>query len=358
MRRLTMSETGALTIDEVVDAPRDDAPVVALGTKERILAYIALTKPRIIELLLITTVPSMIVAAKGIPSFALMFWTVVGGAISAGGANAMNCYIDRDIDELMPRTKRRPLPMHRVSPRGALIFGIALGTIAFFLMWATVNLLSASLSLGALALLCDRLHEDPQADHASEHRDRWCGRSGTGPRRLGCGYRSGRATRARIVRDHLLLDPATLLGAGDAVREGLRGGRGPDDAGGLWAPGDRQAHPVVLVPPPGSLPRVLLGGEGGPCLPRRRTRSSTGSSSGMRCAFTANPNRGLPGGCSSIRSTTWHCCSSPLRSTSWWSSANATAQNLHVSRTASRQHFPTLALCGSSPPTSPRSLHR
>ncbi|MPZ68898.1 MAG: protoheme IX farnesyltransferase [Actinobacteria bacterium] len=123
---------------------------MALGTKDRILAYIALTKPRIIELLLITTVPSMIVAAKGMPSFALMFWTVVGGAISAGGANAMNCYIDRDIDQLMPRTKRRPLPMHRVSPRGALTFGIALGTIAFFLMWATVNLLAASLSLGAL----------------------------------------------------------------------------------------------------------------------------------------------------------------------------------------------------------------
>lgn len=151
MRRLSVSEgTGALGIEEVIEAGREDPPLVALGAKDRVFAYVALTKPRIIELLLITTVPSMIVAAKGMPSFALMFWTVVGGAISAGGANAMNCYIDRDIDQLMPRTKRRPLPTHRVSPRGALTFGIALGTIAFVLMWATINLLAASLSLGAL----------------------------------------------------------------------------------------------------------------------------------------------------------------------------------------------------------------
>ena len=151
MRRLTTSEgPDGLTTQEAAGRSRRDVPAIELRWKARILAYLALTKPRIIELLLITTVPSMIVAEKGIPSFALMFWTVVGGGLSAGGANTLNCYIDRDIDELMPRTKRRPLPTNRVTPRNALVFGIALGAISFVLMWATVNLLAASLTLGAL----------------------------------------------------------------------------------------------------------------------------------------------------------------------------------------------------------------
>ncbi len=120
MKRLSVTEaTGALAIEEITERPEEVA-VVDLGFKDRLLAYFALTKPRIIELLLITTVPSMIVAQGGMPAFSLMFWTVLGGAISAGGANAINCYIDRDIDELMPRTKKRPLPMHKVRPRNAL----------------------------------------------------------------------------------------------------------------------------------------------------------------------------------------------------------------------------------------------
>jgi heme o synthase len=123
---------------------------VGLSLWERIVAYIALTKPRIIELLLVTTVPSMIVAARGWPSTALVFWTLLGGTLSAGGANAINCYIDRDIDEIMPRTRRRPLPSHRVAPRHALTFGALLGAISFLQMWATVNLLAASLALAGL----------------------------------------------------------------------------------------------------------------------------------------------------------------------------------------------------------------
>jgi protoheme IX farnesyltransferase len=121
-----------------------------LSTRERIAAYVALTKPRIIELLLITTVPSMIVAAAGWPSTALVLWTLLGGTLAAGGANAINCYVDRDIDGIMPRTRRRPLPSHRVAPRNALVFGIVLGSISFLQMWATINMLAAALALAGL----------------------------------------------------------------------------------------------------------------------------------------------------------------------------------------------------------------
>jgi heme o synthase len=150
MRRLMITEsTGALTVDEAVRSA-DDVGVIPLPLGERIKAYVALTKPRIIELLLITTVPSMIVAAAGMPPLGLILWTLVGGTLAAGGANAINCYLDRDIDEVMPRTRRRPLPTHRVAPRNALIFGTALGIVAFLVLWAFVNLVAATLSIGAL----------------------------------------------------------------------------------------------------------------------------------------------------------------------------------------------------------------
>ena len=91
------------------------------------MRYVALTKPRIIELLLVTTVPAMMLAAGGLPPVSLMVVVLVGGTLAAGAANALNCYIDRDIDQLMRRTKRRPLPTHAVAPRSALVFGLVLG---------------------------------------------------------------------------------------------------------------------------------------------------------------------------------------------------------------------------------------
>jgi heme o synthase len=117
---------------------------------ERVRAYVALTKPRIIELLLITTVPAMIVAERGVPAFGLVLATLAGGALAAGGANAINCYVDRDIDSVMVRTRRRPLPRHEVEPMSALVFGIVLGLTAFVLLWASVNALAAVLALAAL----------------------------------------------------------------------------------------------------------------------------------------------------------------------------------------------------------------
>jgi len=119
--------------------------------RDRLGAYVALTKPRIIELLLVTTVPAMVLAARGIPPLHLVLWTLVGGSLAAGAANAINCYLDRDIDELMARTRRRPLPAHEVSPENALIFGLALGVIAFAVLAVLVNLVAAFLTLLAMA---------------------------------------------------------------------------------------------------------------------------------------------------------------------------------------------------------------
>jgi protoheme IX farnesyltransferase len=113
-------------------------------------AYVALTKPRIIELLLVTTVPAMLLAAHGWPGWGLVLATMTGGYLAAGGAGAINCYIDRDVDKLMSRTRSRPLVTGSVTPQRALIFGIALGVIAFIEMWIAVNLLSAVLSMAAL----------------------------------------------------------------------------------------------------------------------------------------------------------------------------------------------------------------
>ena len=111
--------------------------------------YVALTKPRIIELLLVTTVPTMIVAERGMPSVWLMVATVVGGTFAAGGANAINMYVDRDIDKVMKRTQNRPLASGRLEPRNALIFAVGLEVVAFAFLWATVNLLSAVLAVAA-----------------------------------------------------------------------------------------------------------------------------------------------------------------------------------------------------------------
>ena len=117
--------------------------------RARVAGYVALTKPRIVELLLITTVPTQIVANQGLPSIWLILATVVGGAFAAGGANAINMYVDRDIDALMERTKNRPLVTGLISPRAGLTFAIVLEVVAFAFLWATVNLLTAVLGVAA-----------------------------------------------------------------------------------------------------------------------------------------------------------------------------------------------------------------
>jgi len=142
---------------------RDGIEDGAVGGAERrtrgdsVRAYIALTKPRIIELLLVTTVPAMVLATRQVPGIQLghwawlTVWTLLGGTLAAGSANAINCYLDRDIDLLMVRTRRRPLPAHEVDPERAVIFGLVLGAIAFGVLAFFVNLLAAFLGLLAIA---------------------------------------------------------------------------------------------------------------------------------------------------------------------------------------------------------------
>ena len=130
-----------------------DAPALrgqrARWSWQTVGAYVALTKPRIIELLLVTTLPTMVVAQRGLPPVWLMAATLVGGALAAGGANAINMYVDRDIDRLLKRSKNRPLVTGAVTPAAALVFALALEVAAFVELWLAVNLLSAVLAISA-----------------------------------------------------------------------------------------------------------------------------------------------------------------------------------------------------------------
>jgi protoheme IX farnesyltransferase len=119
--------------------------------RDVVSAYVALTKPRIIELLLVTTVPAMFMAARGVPDLLLVLYTLVGGIFAAGSANVFNCVLDRDIDERMRRTRRRPLPRHAVSWRTATVFAAVLGVASLLWFGLLVNWLSAFLALGANA---------------------------------------------------------------------------------------------------------------------------------------------------------------------------------------------------------------
>ncbi len=135
--------TESSEVEQTADAPATFKDVIA--------AYVGLTKPRVMELLLLTTVPVMFYAARGIPPLDLVVATVIGGALSAGSASAYNCVYDRDIDEQMRRTRRRALPRHVVSPASALVFATVLAAVSTVVLWVWVNPLSAGLSLGANA---------------------------------------------------------------------------------------------------------------------------------------------------------------------------------------------------------------
>lgn len=113
-------------------------------------AYLALTKPAIVELLLVTTVPTMVLAAGGWPDPLIFAVVLVGGALAGGAASALNCYIDRDIDQLMRRTKRRPLPSHEITPRAVLVFGLTLAVISVGLMAVFTNWLATALTAASI----------------------------------------------------------------------------------------------------------------------------------------------------------------------------------------------------------------
>jgi heme o synthase len=143
-------------IDPIADELHDDMVqhTIHLDAPQRPLsatvgAYVRLTKPRVIELLLVTAVPPMFVAQQGVPSLWLILSVVVGGALAAGGANTINCWIERDRDQLMRRTLGRPLPRGEIEPSRALAFGVILNVIAFILLATTANLLAAVLTISA-----------------------------------------------------------------------------------------------------------------------------------------------------------------------------------------------------------------
>ncbi|HEY8371596.1 MAG TPA: heme o synthase [Pseudonocardiaceae bacterium] len=126
------------------------APVQPRRPRDVVRAYVALTKPRIIELLLVTTIPAMLLAERGVPSLWVVLGTLVGGTMAAGSANALNCVVDADIDAVMKRTKARPLVTHEVPPRNALVFAVLLGAAAFGVLWAVANLLAAVLAVATI----------------------------------------------------------------------------------------------------------------------------------------------------------------------------------------------------------------
>ena len=153
--RVSRARTAPPAVDPAIPVPRpappDERPPGTGGLRRRVADYVALTKPRIIELLLVTTVPTMLLAGHGRVSPLLVVATLAGGTLAAGSANALNCYLDRDIDAVMRRTARRPLHRHAVTPRGALVFGVSLGVAALALLEVTTNLLSAVLAGAAIA---------------------------------------------------------------------------------------------------------------------------------------------------------------------------------------------------------------
>ena len=132
-----------VAIEATTERPR-------IGFRRKALAYVALTKPRVIELLLVTTAPVMVLAANGIPNLWLVLGTLVGGSLSAASANAFNCYIDRDIDRVMDRTKKRPLVTGELTDREALVFAWATGAASVLWLGLLINWLSAALSLAAI----------------------------------------------------------------------------------------------------------------------------------------------------------------------------------------------------------------
>jgi protoheme IX farnesyltransferase len=145
MRALMASEGHEMAIPLITDPSS-----AGVSARSKAASYFALTKPRIIELLLITTVPSMVLAAGRWPGLLPVLATLIGGSLSAGGANALNNYVDRDIDQVMKRTRSRPLARHEVPPSNALVFGIALGIAGFAWLWVTTNLLAAAIATTAL----------------------------------------------------------------------------------------------------------------------------------------------------------------------------------------------------------------
>lgn len=187
-------------------------------------SYVALTKPRIIELLLVTTIPTMVLAAGKWPSVSLMVITLLGGSLAAGGANAINMYIDRDIDALMVRTQGRPLVTGDIRPQNALMFAVLLEIAAFAVLWSGANLLSALLALSAtMFYVC--IYSLWLKRTSKQNIVIGGARSGSGPGWLGRSAKLAGLGSSDFVLSHLFLDTATFLGLGNSALRRLSGRR-------------------------------------------------------------------------------------------------------------------------------------
>ena len=250
----------------------------------------ALTKPRIIELLLVTTVPTMVVAERGLPSVWLIVCTVLGGTFAAGGANAINMYVDRDIDRLMERTKGRPARHGRDDARGPPSPSPSLlEVVAFGFLWATVNLLSAVLAVAACLFYV--FVYTLWLKRTSTHNIVIGGAAGAvpDPHRLELGHRHPRLGAGAAVRDHLLLDPAALLGPRHPLPRRLRRRRRADAA--RWSR-------ACAARPGGSSPTPCCCGRSP--SPSRRSPAWATSTSARRSSWAAC-SPGTPSGSSGCR---------------------------------------------------------
>ncbi len=267
------------------------APLIATAglshTRETVAAYVALTKPRIIELLLLTTLPVMFLASDGVPSLALVVFTLVGGTLSAGSANALNCVVDADIDARMRRTRRRPLARQAVSRQSALVFGLVLGLVSTVILAAQVNWQSALLALIAnvFYVVGYTMWLKPRTTQNIV----WGGAAGCFPTLIGWTAVHGlpRLAAGRAVPGGLLLDPSALLGVGDALPRGLRGGRRADVAGGGHSPCRRSPDPRLRRRDGGDVAGAVAGGPHRSSSTRSSPRDSGPSSSARRCCCSA-----------------------------------------------------------------------
>jgi protoheme IX farnesyltransferase len=209
-RGLSRRTEPAVLTEELPSADAGPPPL-----RDTLTAYYRLIKPRIIILLLITTVPAMILAGHQVPSVWLMLATLVGGTAAAGSANAINMYLDRDIDEIMQRTRSRPLPSHAVTPEHALRFGFFLGAMSFFFLAILVNTVAASLALSAIAFY---VFVYTMWLKRSTAQNIVIGGCRARPDRMGRRHRRAGAPRVDPVRDRVRVDATAFLGARHALR--------------------------------------------------------------------------------------------------------------------------------------------
>ena len=292
-----------------------------VSVRDVVMAYVGLTKPRIIELLLLTTVPVMFLAQRGVPPLGLVVATVVGGTLSAGSANALNCVYDADIDQRMRRTRRRALPRHIVSTRAALVFGLLLGVLSTVLLWTLVNPLSAALALAANVFYV--VGYTMILKRRTTQNIVWGGAAGCFPALIGWTAVTGSLAWAPVVLFLVVFfwTPPHFWALAIRYREDYAAAERADAPGRGRGEGRRTADRPLLLRHGGHVAGAVAGGADRLALPGRGRRCSGRRSwSSPTCCWAA-PRRATTWwtssrcGSSTGRTCTSPCCSSRSRST-------------------------------------------